>query len=272
VVFPFLTRLAPTLESDTATKIAATMQSVMSARRKSGQTRNDFVDILNSMMDKISTSTEYKRLKITETTVMAQGINFVLAGYDAKCTTVTMLLYNLAKYEEIQNIVLNEIDSFVESNDGEIPYEKIGELPHLQACLQETLRLYPPFIRPERICTKDWEHDGIRIKKGLLVMAPAWAVNRNPQIYPNPDNFDPTRFLPENKASLNPYAFSTFGAGPRGCIGVRYAMDAMKFSLCHILKNYRFRLCSDTKINYKTGVLFLVMYDSVNLEIVRRTP
>jgi len=269
VVFPFLTKLAPTLESDSASKIAATIRNVMDSRRTSGIKQNDFVDVLNDMMDKRG-SNDYKKLLISETTILAQGINFVLAGYDAMCTTITMLLHYLAKNPEIRDRLVEEIDEFVSSNDDDIPFDKLHELPYLNACLHEALRLCPPFIRPERICTKDWQYKDLRITKGLLVMVPAWAVHRNPEFFPNPETFNPERFMPENKSKLNPYAFLTFGQGPRNCVGMKYALDAMKFSLVHLLKSYRFELSSDTQIKYKSGVLFLVMYDPVYLNVSRR--
>lgn len=243
--------------------------SIMGNRKQSGEKHNDFIDVLNSMYDKLSSS-EYQKLKITESAVLAQAINFVLAGYDSMCTTMTFLIFYLSKHAEVQEKLLKEIDSYIDSNNGEISFDKLHECSYLQACITETLRLCPSFIRPERKATKDWEYNGLKIKKGLIIMAPAWAVHRQPDLYSDPDKFLPERFMPENKPKLNPYGFLTFGQGPRNCVGMRYAYEAMKFAMCHFLKNYRVELCPETKINFKKGAIFLIMYDPVYLKLVRR--
>lgn len=208
-----MTRLAPTLESTATNKIGAIFRNVLSARRTSGQKNNDFADILNEMINKTG-SPEYKKLGITQTTIVAQAFNFILAGYDAMKTISTMLSYYIAKHPEIQEKLQEEIDTFLENHNGEIPFENLSELTYLNACLFEAMRLVPPFIRPERMCTRDWQHGDLKISKGTMIMIPAWAVHRNPKEFPDPETFNPERFV---KKKINPYAFMTFGTGPRNC-------------------------------------------------------
>lgn len=271
VSFPFLTRFAPTLDSNATNKIGATFRNVLSSRRHSGQKNHDFADILNEMISK-TYSPEFKQLGISETTVVAQAFNFILAGYDAMKTTSTMLTYYIAKHPEIQEKLQEEIDEFLEKHNDEIPFESLNELPYLNACLFEAMRLVPPFIRPERICTKDWQHDSLRIPKGTMIMIPAWAVHRNPKEFPDPENFKPERFLPENKSKIHPYAFMTFGTGPRNCIGMRFAVEAMKYTFAHILKEFKFELRYDSIIKYKPGVLFFVQYEHIPINVSKRSP
>ncbi|ODM99103.1 Cytochrome P450 3A56 [Orchesella cincta] len=267
--FPFLTRFAPTLDTNATKKIGATFRNVLSARRSAGQKNNDFADILNEMIAKTS-SPQYKKLGITDTTIVAQAFNFILAGYDAMKTISTMLTYYLVKHPEMQEKLHEEIDAFLERNNGEIIFEKLGELVYLNACLYETMRLVPPFIRPERICTKDWEHENLKIKKGTMIMIPAWAVHRDPEQFPDPEEFKPERFLPENKSKMHQYSFMTFGNGPRNCIGMRFAVEAMKYAFVHILKEFRFEMRHDTVIKYKPGVLFFVQYNHIPINVTKR--
>lgn len=81
----------------------------------------------------------------------------------------------------------------------------------------ESLRKYPPVTNLTRACTKDYQVDGTNfsIKKGQMVFIPAFAIQNDPDIYPNPSVFDPDRFTPEEQAKRSQYAYLPFGVGPR---------------------------------------------------------
>jgi cytochrome P450 family 6 len=86
----------------------------------------------------------------------------------------------------------------------------------------ETLRKHPPVARVERLCTTDKYHvQGTKanLRKGDVVAIPVRGLHYDPRYYPEPEKFDPDRFLPENKQKRSPYVFLPFGSGPRNCIG-----------------------------------------------------
>lgn len=85
----------------------------------------------------------------------------------------------------------------------------------------ESMRLYPPAGSLFRECTKDYvfEDLGVKIEKGTGVLIPVGGLQRNPDYFPNPDIFQPERFLPEEKAKREQFAYLPFGEGPRICIG-----------------------------------------------------
>ncbi len=228
----------------------------MESRRKSGiKNAKDFLEVLCELWDRVPTK-EFQDLGISETTIIGQAVNFFLGGYETSGTTLSHLLLHMAENPEIQEKMHSELmAAFARRgggvNDGDdkentkssskdtenIDHELIkdSEIPYITACINESLRLAPPLFRPERICTKDWNYKGISIKKGTITMMASWAANRNPKVFPDePENFKPERFLPENKASLDPFALTSFGFGPRNCIVSSYLVVKYIFLVLNI--------------------------------------
>ncbi|CAG7728212.1 unnamed protein product [Allacma fusca] len=266
--FPFLSALAPTLAPDNIHYFANMFRKLIKVRSEDSIKNNDFMDKIVDMMHKLPTD-EFKKLNVSEATVIAQALGPLMAGYDAIAAVSVFLSYYAARDPQVQQRITQEVDDHFEKY-GEFRHENLGELAYLHACVKETLRLVPSFIRPERICTKDWEYNGLRIPAGVVVMIPAWGANRNPEYFPDPEKFDPERFMDEQSTGLSQYAFSTFGHGPRNCIGLKFAYDALKLSLCHVFRKFQFELRPDTEVKYKTGVLFLMQYYPILLDVVRR--
>ncbi|XP_021947308.1 cytochrome P450 3A56 [Folsomia candida] len=270
LVFPFLTMFEPSMILDNV--MVQTFRNLLTERKRTGFKFDDFGDIMNDLMGTVG-SDRFKKLDISETTIFGQAVNLFLAGFDRISTIMTFLVYHLSQNLDAQERLHQEIDLIVDGKfNGEINHDTLADMPYLNACISEASRLYPTFIRPERHCNKEWEcpERGIKIPKGITVQIASWAVNRNPNIYDSPHDFIPERFLPENKGNLNPYAFSSFGFGHRNCIGIRFAYEAMKVSICHMLHKYRFELRTDSRINFKPGIILIIQYDPVYLDVVKR--
>ena len=78
------------------------------------------------------------------------------------------------------------------------------------------------------------------LPSGVTVAMLIYGMHRNPQVYEDPDQFKPERFLPENSAGRHPYAFIPFSAGPRNCIGQKYGMLEIKVVLSTLMRHFRF--------------------------------
>ncbi|KAJ8920819.1 hypothetical protein NQ315_015609, partial [Exocentrus adspersus] len=114
------------------------------------------------------------------------------------------------------------------------------ELKFMERCIKETLRIYPsvPFIA--RVLEEDViASNGCVIPKGAPAHIHIYDIHRNPKIWSNPEKFDPDRFLPENCRNRHPFAYVPFSAGPRNCIGQKFALLELKVALCGILRNFK---------------------------------
>jgi cytochrome P450 len=171
------------------------------------------------------------------------------AGYETTATTLSFCSYELALNPECQEKLYEEINSAIDSN-GEISYEALATLPYLDSVISETLRLYPPIIKLEREPITDYKlgDTGITLFKGQIVEIPVYAIHHSEEYYPNPENFNPSRFMPQNRDQIIPYTYLPFGAGPRNCIGMRFALMETKLCLAQIVRRYKFVRSVKTEI------------------------
>ncbi|KAH6943281.1 hypothetical protein HPB50_018410 [Hyalomma asiaticum] len=93
-----------------------------------------------------------------------------------------------------------------------------------------------------RKAREDFEYNGIKFQAGTAFMISQYHLQRDPQYWPNPEEFDPERFSPENSASLRKTAHAPFGIGPRNCVGKRLALLSLRYTVARMLQKYRLEL------------------------------
>ncbi|KAI9563275.1 hypothetical protein GHT06_010733 [Daphnia sinensis] len=163
------------------------------------------------------------------------------AGFDTTSTAMVWFFFLMAKYPEHQQLIVNELDSvFGDDRDRPCTIQDISELKYLECCIKETLRLYPSLPGPMRTLTEDVELGGYTVPAGVTVIPAFYGIHHNPDVYPDPEAFKPERFFPENSIGRHPYAFLPFSAGPRNCVGQKYAMIELKIVFANILRRVRF--------------------------------
>jgi len=204
--------------------------------------------------------------------IIGQAIVFILAGFETTASTLSSLSYCLAKNPEVQEKLIQEVDQVVEASDGKIDQESIREMPYLEACIKETLRLLPPVFRTDRTCVKDWQEDGLFIPKGMNLSIPVYVIHHDPSLWPEPETFRPERFLKEEESSIKPCSWLPFGGGPRQCIGERFAMVEMKIAMTKLLSKFSISANeTKTRMDLRRGDQFLLSYDQILVDIVPRT-
>ncbi|CAG9771867.1 unnamed protein product [Ceutorhynchus assimilis] len=192
---------------------------------------------------------------------------FMFAGHDTTAAAISFALYSLANNPEIQEKALNEIREVVD--DGtQITYRDLQELKYLELVIKETLRLYPSVPMYSRRTTQDVVYeDGKIIPKGITLLILAYAINRNPEVYENPDQFIPTRFL---DGHIKPFAYLPFSAGPRNCIGQKFAMLEMKSILAKVLLNFELLPAIPNVDLILAAETVLISKNGVNIRLKKR--
>ncbi|XP_074866394.1 cytochrome P450 3A21-like [Carettochelys insculpta] len=257
VMFPFL---SPVLEKMNVTVFPSgfldfflnIIQRIKKERQKNNHSvRVDFMQLMvDSQISEDSSEPNEKTHSckaLSDKEIMAQALVFILAGYETTSFTLNFLSYNLAIHPDVQQRVQEEIDAAL-PNKAAPTYDTILQLEYLDMVVNETLRLFPAGGRIERVCKKTTEINGVTIPKGTVAMIPAHVLHRDPEYWPEPDEFRPERFSKENRESVDPYIFLPFGAGPRNCIGMRFALLSMKVAMVMLLQRFTFKTCKDTPV------------------------
>ncbi|XP_025875413.2 cytochrome P450 3A12-like isoform X1 [Vulpes vulpes] len=253
VLFPFLTPLYEMLNiwlfpkkiTDFFTKSVKRMKE---SRLKDKQKHR--VDFLQLMINSQNSKEMNTHKALSDLELVAQSIIFVVAGYETTSTSLCLLMYELATHPDVQQKLQKEIDATF-PNKAAPTYDTLVQMEYLDMVLNESLRLYPITGRLVRVCKKDVEIGGVFIPKGTVVMVPTFTLHQDPDIWPEPEKFQPERFSKKNKDNINPYTYLPFGTGPRNCLGMRFAIMNMKLALIKVLQNFSFKPCKETQIPLK---------------------
>lgn len=155
-----------------------------------------------------------------------EALTLFTAGHETTAIALTWTWYLLAKHPEIAARLHAEIDAVL---DGRAPRpEDYPRLPYTQRVFREALRLYPPTLMVGREAAEDTPLGAWRVRRRAGVIITPYLVHRDPRWYPDPERFDPDRWLPERCEGLHKHAFIPFGGGQRLCIGEGFAwMEAV---------------------------------------------
>ncbi len=197
-----------------------------------------------------------------------QFLTLFMVGHETSAIALTWLYYALSGMPEVDARVAAESRSALA---GGLTFAKANALPYTAQVLQETMRLYPPVSFMGREAIADDELGGFPIPKDSIVVLCPYATHRRPDLWPDPERFDPSRFSEEADAARPPCAYLPFAAGPRGCIGAHFAMLELQIAACVISARYRLRLTSDAPV----GLLPLVSTRptrSIEVELEPRAP
>nr|CAD7420741.1 unnamed protein product [Timema poppensis] len=153
--------------------------------------------------------------------IFVQYFLFWYAGTEMIFGILNFCLHELAMNPDVQDNLREYVDSSLRQHGGELTYEAVNSMKYMEQVIYETLRKYHPDVMLNRVCSKSYTIPGteVRIERGTQVIIPVYALNHDPQYFPDPEKFYPERFDPENKSSTGLLDFLPFGTGSRKCIG-----------------------------------------------------
>ncbi|WP_119789296.1 cytochrome P450 [Flavobacterium anhuiense] len=183
-----------------------------------------------------------------------------IAGHETTANALTFTLQLLGSHLDVQQKVFEEILK-VESESEDV-VEQLQKMTYINAVLNESMRLYPPAWITDRQNVDDDVLGKFTIKKDTLIGVSFYEVHRNPKYWENPNQFDPNRFLGEQKKHSMQY-FYPFGAGPRMCIGAGFAIYEMCLAISYIIKKYKVVSVQNT-VNFNP----LITLKPVGVEVV----
>jgi cytochrome P450 len=207
------------------------VHSLLEERRSSASQTDDLLHRLMSARDPESGRSMDARQLVDNL------LTFYLAGHETTARALSWTLYLLSRSPEWTARLENEVASV--AGAAPIAPGHIERLVLVQQVLKESMRLYPPVPMMARQAVADTQLGGVAIKRGLSVVMPIYAIHRHAKRWRDPDAFDPERFSPAREASVERYQYLPFGAGPRICIGMAFAMLEATAMLATFLQHAR---------------------------------
>lgn len=220
-------------------RIDRVVNEIIEQRRRTGKDEDDLLSMLMNARDDESGE------GMTDAQLRDEIMTMFLAGHETTANALSWGLYLLSHHPTVRRQMQRELDGVL---GGRRPaLSDLVSLPYTRAVVRETMRLYPPAWSIGRRCEEDDALGGYRIRAGGIVIVSPWVTHRHPRYWPNPEGFDPERFMPD--APKRPrYAYFPFGGGPRQCIGNNFALMEIELVLATLVQRFDADLVAGTAV------------------------
>jgi len=216
-------------------RLVALLTALFEERRAAGDGERELFDILLSIRNEDGSP----RYPID--TITGIFISMMFAGHHTTSGTAAWTLIELLRNPEWMERVVGELDA-IYADGRDVSYQALREIPLLEGCTKEALRLHPPLIILMRKVMSDFHHGGHTVPAGKLVAVSPAVSNRMPECFPEPDRYDPSRYDAGREEDRQLFAWIPFGAGRHRCVGAAFAMMQLKAIFSALLRRYRFEL------------------------------
>ncbi|MFE4449271.1 cytochrome P450 [Streptomyces sp. NPDC056796] len=232
---PALLRQVPTPQKrrydQARTRLADTIAQIIAERRADP---TDHADLLSALVGAVDEESEDGRKQLSDAELADEALTFFLGGMETTAITLAWALHLLATNPDVQHRLQAETDEVL--NGEELDPAHLPSLGLAGRVVTETLRLYPPAWMMTRTLREDAELGGVQLKGGSTLVLSPYLLHRRPDLYTEPDRFDPDRWL---DAQPDRATYIPFGAGPRKCIGDQFALTEAILALTAIVARWQ---------------------------------
>ncbi|GAA1980921.1 cytochrome P450 [Nocardiopsis rhodophaea] len=203
---------------------------------------------------------------LTPEVIRDEVFSLLYTGFSTTANTLSWVIERIIRHPEVYRRVMAELgDRFTRLP---VPREAYAELPYLEAVITETLRLHPVSgLNGVRMLTVPYEIDGHLLPAGTILVHCAYLLQRSPDVYTDPEDFQPERFL---EGTACPYSWAAFGGGNRMCVGRNYAAEEMRVLAAVLLSARRVDPVGDFPEARQQGI-FMAPADGARVTAARRT-
>jgi sterol 14alpha-demethylase len=218
--------------------LVALVEGIMARRAAAPEPAADERDLLDLLMS----VTEDGSPRFSADQITGMFISMMFAGHHTTSGTAAWTLIELLRHPDELTAVREELDDLY-ADGAEVSYQALREMPRLESAIKESLRLHPPLILLLRVAKEEFGVAGFTVAEGQMVGASPSVSNRIAEDFPEPDRFDPSRYLePREEDRLNPWTWIPFGAGRHRCVGAAFAMMQLKAIFSVLLSAWDFEL------------------------------
>jgi sterol 14-demethylase len=217
-------------------EIVNLVEAIMASRGPYTEEDRDLLDVLMSIKHEDGSA------RFTADEVTGMFISMMFAGHHTTSGTAAWTLIELLRNPALMARVVEEIDGLF-ADGGTVSFQALREIPLLDACIKEALRLHPPLILLMRVAKEDLSVNGFEIRAGDLVAATPAVSNRLTDVFPDAEVYDPDRYLePRFEDSKNPWTWIPFGGGKHRCVGAAFAQMQLKAIFLVLLRRFTFEM------------------------------
>lgn len=242
-------------------RLDAVVFGMIAERRARGSARNDLLSLLLSARDEDGSA-------MSDRQVRDEAMTLFLAGHETTANALVWALYLLAKNPEVRTLLEAELDHL--PVDRALSAKDMPGLAFTRQVLEETMRLYPPAYLLGRVAIEPTTLGGVPIAPGQVVFVNIAGLHRRPELWSDPDRFDPARFGPERAKQQQRHAYLPFGAGPRVCIGNHFALMEAALVLATWCRKLRFDLVEPDREVALEPLITLRPRDGIRMRVTAR--
>ncbi|HEX9067410.1 MAG TPA: cytochrome P450 [Ktedonobacterales bacterium] len=224
---------------EAAERLDETIYRIIAQHRASGEDKGDLLSMLLASQDEDGSF-------MSDQQVRDESMTLFLAGHETTANALAWAWYLLSRNPEIYARLRAEVDAVLA---GRTPtHADLASLPYSLQVFKEALRIYPPAYLTGRVTVREVEIEGYTLPVDTVVLVSPYTMHRRPDLFPEPERFDPERFSAENEAKLPKHAFIPFGGGPRICIGNHFALMEGQILLATLAQRVRFDLAPGQEV------------------------